>query len=81
LAEGNINKFATTTRLGEAKDETGAMKMVQALLTDHETIIKALRHDINEVNDLHGDSGTADFMTGVMRAHEKMAWMLRAHLS
>jgi starvation-inducible DNA-binding protein len=24
--------------------------------------------------------GTSDFLTGVMEAHEKMAWMLRAFL-
>jgi starvation-inducible DNA-binding protein len=32
------------------------------------------------VNDTYKDAGTADFLTGLMEAHEKMAWMLRAHL-
>ncbi len=28
-----------------------------------------------------GDSGTADFLTGLVEDHEKTAWMLRAHLA
>ena len=80
LAEGTIAKYAANTRLGEAKDETGAMKMVQALLADHETIVREVRKDIDTVTDKYKDAGTADFLTGVMKAHEKMAWMLRAHL-
>lgn len=77
---GNLNTIVAATRLGEAKEEPGAMKMVLSLLNDHETIIRAVRDDINTVNDTYGDVGTADFMTGIMGAHEKMAWMLRAHL-
>jgi starvation-inducible DNA-binding protein len=80
LAEGNINNYQSVTRLAAPKDETGAMKMVQGLLNDHETIIRALRDDINTVNDTYNDAGTTDFLTGIMKTHEKMAWMLRAHL-
>lgn len=80
LADGNLTRIGGITRLGEQKDETGAMKMVQGLLNDHETIIRALREDINTINDTYQDAGTADFVTGVMKSHEKMAWMLRAHL-
>lgn len=80
VAAGSLATVTATTRLVEAKDEPGAMKMVMGLLTDHETIIRALRADISTVNDTHKDVGTADFLTGVMEAHEKMAWMLRAHL-
>jgi starvation-inducible DNA-binding protein len=80
MAAGSLSTVVATTRLGEAKDENGAMKMVLALLNDHETIVRAIRGDIDEMNDVHKDAGTADFLTGVMKAHEKMAWMLRAHL-
>jgi starvation-inducible DNA-binding protein len=55
--------------------------MLQNLLVDHEMIIKVLRNDINEVQDQYKDAGTADFMTALMEAHEKMAWMIRAHLA
>ena len=33
----------------------------------------------NLAND-YGDAGTSDYITGLMEDHEKMAWMLRAHL-
>jgi starvation-inducible DNA-binding protein len=54
--------------------------MVKNLLRDHETIIQILRHD-QEAAQKHGDDGTNDFLIGLMEAHEKMAWMLRAHLN
>jgi len=28
----------------------------------------------------HGDEGTTDFLTGLLRDHEKIAWILRAYL-
>lgn len=79
-AGGALGAVVANSRLGEAKDDSGAMKMVLSLLNDHETIIRAIREEIEEVNEIHKDAGTADFLTGVMKAHEKMAWMLRAHL-
>jgi starvation-inducible DNA-binding protein len=80
MAAGNLTTVVAASRLAEMKEEGGAMKMVLALLNDHETIIRAVRENINEVNDTHKDAGTADFLTGIMAAHEKMAWMLRAHM-
>ncbi|MCS7070919.1 MAG: ferritin-like domain-containing protein, partial [Anaerolinea sp.] len=56
-----------------------ALDMVRDLLHDHEAIIRQLRQDIETANKL-GDAGTADFLTGLLEDHEKMAWMLRAHL-
>jgi starvation-inducible DNA-binding protein len=35
---------------------------------------------LSVVGDEHGDAGTNDFLTGLVEQHEKMAWMLRAHL-
>jgi starvation-inducible DNA-binding protein len=80
MAEGGLKTLAGATRLPEPKDETGAMKMVLGLLNDHESIIRYIREHIGTVNDTYKDAGTADFLTGLMEAHEKMAWMLRAHL-
>ncbi len=54
--------------------------MLALLLKDHETIIKGLRDDVDTCDDEHHDTGTADFLTGLMEAHEKLAWMIRAHL-
>ena len=54
--------------------------MVKSLLDDHEAIIRALREDLEVCATQHKDAGTADFLTGIMEQHEKMAWMLRAAL-
>ena len=51
--------------------------MFPELQQDHETLIKILREDI-EVCEAANDAGTADFLTGIMEIHEKMAWMVRA---
>ncbi len=80
IAEGTLDAVTTATRLGAPKNEPGAMKMVLGLLNDHETIIRAVREDLSKVDGEYKDAGTADFLTGIMEAHEKMAWMLRAHL-
>jgi starvation-inducible DNA-binding protein len=78
---GALNAFVKTTRLTEGQDETTIPKMIKNLLDDHETIIRLVRHDINTVTEKYKDAGTGDFLTGIMESHEKMAWMLRAHIS
>ena len=54
--------------------------MIAILVEDHQTIIKGLRKDIDKCDDDYEDTGTADFLTGLMEQHETLAWMLRAHL-
>ena len=79
---GSLGEFLKLTRLKESpaapKDAPG---MLGALLEDHEAVIQALRRDLALVDERHGDIGTNDFLTGLMERHEKMAWMLRAHLA
>ena len=53
--------------------------MLMNLLSDHETIIKTLRKNIKECQELN-DEGTANFLTDKMEQHEKMAWMLRSFI-
>ena len=80
VAPGSMKEFLKLARLDEqpgGKLEAG--KMIAALLSDHETVIRALREAI-EVADGAGDAGTNDFLTGLLEDHEKTAWMLRAHL-
>lgn len=80
-APGSMKEFLKLARLEEQPgDHLAAEKMLAALLTDHETIIRELRTDIDLI-DKAGDAGTNDFLTGIMEEHEKKAWMLRAHLS
>lgn len=80
-APATLQQFLQLTHLTEssraANDSAG---FIRELLADHESIIVFLRENINRfANELH-DAGTSDFITGLMETHEKMAWMLRAHL-
>ena len=81
IAAGSLEEFLKLTRL---KEEPGkqydARGMIQALLADHETLIRSLRKDLEMSSNEHGDEGTTDFLTGLMQAHEKTAWMLRAYV-
>lgn len=66
------------------EDHDGHIKtqeMFKRLLADHEQVIRELREDVETTDEKLGDAGTADFLTGLMEAHEKMAWMLRKYLS
>ena len=78
---GTLQEFIDQS---EIKEEPGARPpadlMIANLVADHETIIKGLREDIDKCDDDYEDTGTADFLTGLMEAHEKLAWMLRSHL-
>lgn len=80
-AVGNLADFLKLTHLVEHLGEGSAdSDMIRALTEDHETIIRFVRNLIDTVDNKYGDAGTADFLTGLMEEHEKMAWMLRAHL-
>jgi len=54
-------------------------RMEQRLLDDHEHMARRLREFAEACGDVK-DLGTQDFVTGVMQAHEKMAWMLRSYM-
>jgi starvation-inducible DNA-binding protein len=80
FALGSLKDFIAVTRLSEYNLEfTNQNHIIQSLLEDHETLIRSLRKDITATAE-HRDLGTADFMTRLLEQHEKMSWMLRAHL-
>ena len=54
-------------------------EMIKELVNDHETIVKSLRKFVDDTEEKYGDKGTSDFLTGLMQAHEKMAWKLRKY--
>jgi starvation-inducible DNA-binding protein len=81
MAFGTMREFLDNTRLQEHPAEIPeAEAMIAVLLADHEHIIQSLRADLETVQSKYHDVGTADFLTGLMEKHEKMAWMLRAYL-
>ena len=79
FAIGSMNEFLSSASL---KEHAGAASvsenMIAELATDHEAVIRTMRNLINDFEDKYDDSGSSDFITGIMKQHEKMAWMLRA---
>ena len=80
----SIGTLAEFQEKSVLKEEPGVRPpvdaMIENLLADHETIIRGLREDVDKCDDDYHDTGTADFLTGLMEDHEQLAWMLRAHL-
>ncbi|HXB94969.1 MAG TPA: DNA starvation/stationary phase protection protein [Puia sp.] len=80
-APGTLQGMLSLTHLTEKSGERNdSMGFIKELLTDHENIIIFIRENINRFANEYGDAGTSDFITGLIEEHEKMAWMLRAHL-
>lgn len=78
--EGRLKDFLKLTRLQEQDYTTVQTEQVRNLLADHESIIINIRKVISKIDDTYKDAGTTDFITGVIKQHEKMAWMLRSYL-
>lgn len=81
VAIGTTSEFSKLSSLKESpgKNPEDNMNMIKELLGDHETIIRSLRESIDVISEKFGDEGTADFLTGLMEDHEKMAWILRRY--
>jgi len=80
-APATLKNFLQLTHLTEAdEDGNDSRSLIKKLLSDHESIIEFIRGSIDEFADEHKDAGTSDYITGLMEKHEKIAWMLRAHL-
>ncbi len=80
-APATLKSFLELTQLTEMSREKNDWKgFITELLSDHESIIIKLRENIRHFAIDYKDAGTSDFITGLMESHEKMAWLLRAHL-
>lgn len=78
-AEGRLKDFIKLADLDEPEYTDKQNQQIKNLLEDHETMARTIRNDIKTVEEKHKDVGSADFLTGVLKTHEKMAWMLRAY--
>ncbi len=79
-AEGRLSDFLKITHLTEPEYTTDQKVQLQNLLGDHETVIKNLRKLTELFQEKCKDAGSADFVTGLMEKHEKMAWFIRSYL-
>ncbi len=78
---GTAHGFLEITSITEHPgDIPTAHEMVSRLTEDHEQIIRNLRQFVDTCSETLHDEGTADFLTGLMEQHEKMAWMLRSFI-
>ena len=81
FACGTMTQFVELARLkeqpGRIPDQNG---MLQDLLNDHEAVIRSLREDIEKADEEFNAPDAADFLTGVLEQHNKIAWMTRSLL-
>jgi starvation-inducible DNA-binding protein len=81
-APATLKAYLSLTHLTEATSEKNDSKgFIKELLGDHESLVLILRAHIKLFAHDYQDLGTSDFITGLMEAHEKMAWFLRSHLN
>ena len=77
-APGSYAEFGALTGVREAvADDLPAMRMVEALAGDNETVAKTAAA-VFAVADAAGDQPTCDLAVRRQQIHEKSAWMLRA---
>ena len=77
FATDSLAEFLRLSRLDEHPDH---VPNLLRLLADHETFIRYLREDARKVTEEFEDEGTFDLLIGVMRLHEKIAWVLRSYI-
>ncbi|MDQ0595003.1 DNA-binding ferritin-like protein [Chryseobacterium ginsenosidimutans] len=80
-APATLQSYLNLTHLTEQTlEKNDSQGFIKELLADHQSLILILRGHIKSFGDEFQDLGTADFITGLMQSHEKMAWFLRSHL-
>ena len=80
-APATLKEFLELTHLTEKrKEKNDSISFIKDLLSDHENIIIFIRENITSFATDMNDAGTSDYITGLMEQHEKMSWMLRAHI-
>lgn len=78
--DARLVDYLKLTHLVEPAYTNVQSEQTRNLIVSHETIIRNLRKLISRF-DQYRDVGSSDFLTQLISRHEKMAWMLRAHLS
>lgn len=80
LSLGSLQEFLKHSQVaeepGKNPDDLG---MIKQLLLDHELIIRLMR-ELSVQAAQFKDEGTVNMLGDLIETHEKMAWMLRAHL-
>lgn len=77
IAIGSLEEYLKHTQLEE---QPGVVPDILRLLADHEASIRLLRENTRKCTEEYEDEGTFLLLVGIMRLHEKMAWMLRSYI-
>jgi starvation-inducible DNA-binding protein len=80
FAEGRLKELLKLADLDEPAPPTDQASQIRNLEGDHEILINKIRKLINEFDEKYKDIGSSDFVTGLLKQHEKMAWMLRSYV-
>jgi|GEM_PF-198819 len=79
FATGSMQEFLDSSTLNEHPGAASVSeKMLAELASDHDALIRKTRTLVDDFDEKYDDAGSSDFITGIMKEHEKMAWMLRA---
>ena len=82
VSPGSMAEFLGGASLKEAAGEIiHGDDAIAALIADHDTVIRDLRGQIPRLEEVCNDMGSADFVTELLQAHEKAAWMLRSYVA
>lgn len=85
LNEPAIATMQEFLKLSELKETPGAQldegEMIKDLLDGHEAIIRFIRVAQQNAAEKFKDMGTNNLLLNLIEKHEKIAWMLRAHLA
>ena len=78
LQINNTEKLINSARLDG--NSNGLYDIIN-ILADHEAFIRFLRDDAQKCSEIYEDQGTYALLISILRAHEKMAWILRSKIS
>ncbi|MEL6479575.1 MAG: DNA starvation/stationary phase protection protein [Pseudomonadota bacterium] len=78
-AEGRLSAMVERSKLSESDGQIASVQMIEELAADQETLSKTLG-DLAQSADEIGDIVSHDLAVARQAAHDKFAWMLRAHL-
>ena len=81
FAQGRLKDYLKAANLEEQEYTSKQDEQLNNLLEDHETIARYLRKDIEDFDTKYKDKGSSDFVTALLKQHEKWAWFIRAYIS
>lgn len=79
VAPGSFKEFMALKTLEEAQPDLDALEMVEDLAQSHIAVCE-LMTGICELAEAEGDEATLNLLGDRLEIHEKMCWMLKAHL-